>query len=227
MVYPLQLALYTGDEATKELIVGFGSGGIFDLFTYGYDLSTEPYLWYVMTQAIGGHWIFFLPLGFHWVKKVTMSDAESGTGEILGSQPIPYQSIIFQRIIAILLEIVFIVVNMVVFLIISELITGKTDEMLWEIVAILVYIPLYSFWTALLISIALSLKSSGVKIARSIYLVSFLAFALAVINQDYNHWYVKGIFGLYDPVLIIREQSLMVNNGGIIIIRNFTSIFYP
>ncbi|MCE7736396.1 MAG: ABC transporter permease subunit [Candidatus Heimdallarchaeota archaeon] len=226
MVYPLQLALYPGDEATQELIVGFGSGGIFDLFTYGYDLSTEPYLWYVMTQAIGGHWIFFLPLGFHWVKKVTMSDAESGTGEILGSQPIPYQSIIFQRIIAILLEIVFIVVNMVVFLILSELITGKTDDMLWEIVAILVYIPLYSFWTALLISIALSLKSSGVKIARSIYLLSFLAFAFAVINPDYNHWYVKSIFGLYDPVLIIREQSLMANNGGIIVIL-FLAILSP
>lgn len=218
MVYPMQLALYPGDEPTQELILGFGSGGIFALFTYGYDLSGDPYLWYVMTQAIGGHWIFFLPLGFHWVKKVTMNDAESGTGEILGSQPITYRSIIFQRIIAILLEIVFIVVNMVVFLILSEIITGKTDDMLWEIVAILVYIPLYSFWTALLISIALSLKSSGVKIARGIYLASFLVFALGVINNDYNYWYVKGIFGLYDPVLLIREKSLMANNGSTIVI---------
>lgn len=41
MVYPLQLALYPGDEPTQELIIGFGSGGIFDLFTYGYDLSRK------------------------------------------------------------------------------------------------------------------------------------------------------------------------------------------
>ncbi|MFV2014434.1 MAG: hypothetical protein ACC656_03320, partial [Candidatus Heimdallarchaeota archaeon] len=217
-VYPLQLAIYPGDELIQEAITGIGTGGIFTLFTYGHNLNNDPYLWYVITQAIGGHWIFFLPLVFHWVKKVILNDAEKGTGEILGSQPIPFRSIIFQRIIAILLEIIFIVVNMILFLILSEKITGSTAGLMWEIIAILVIIPFYSFWTALLISIALSLKASWVKIARGIYLLSFLGFAIGVMNENFNYWYVKGIFGLYDPVLIIQEKSIFANNAGIIII---------
>ncbi|MHA2029687.1 MAG: ABC transporter permease subunit [Candidatus Kariarchaeaceae archaeon] len=217
-VYPLQLAIYPGDELIQETIEGFGSGGIMKLFTYSHDLNDDPYLWYVITQAIGGHWIYFLPLVFMWVKKVTIGDAEKGTGEILGSQPISHHSIILQRLFAILLELIFIVITMVTFLILSEEITGATSGLLWEIIAIAIIIPFYFFWTSLLISIALILKGSGVKIARIIYFLSFLLFVVGIMIDDLNIWYVKGIFGLYDPVLIIQEQSIFANNGGIIII---------
>ena len=71
--YSQILGFNTFSEAELQNIVqGFGSSGIINAFTYGENLTNDVYLWFIITQAIGLHWIIYLPLSAHWIKKVIL-----------------------------------------------------------------------------------------------------------------------------------------------------------
>ncbi len=213
IMWPLQLLSYSEDVATAA--GGFGSGGIMRLFTYNHDILDRPWLWFLITQAIGNHWFFFLPLSIFWINKIVKRDGETMTGEIMGSVPINSQKVVFERFFAVLLEIIWMIIWMIFWLVISEMAVGQTINLAWEVIAIISLFPLYYFLISMTISISLLVKEKGVLIARSTIFALFLLWIMAIMNDNLDRWYVKLFFGMYDPVLIITEQSISVQNYGI------------
>lgn len=217
-VFPFQLGLYPGDELIKESIVGFASSPIFMLLTYGINLGETPYLWFVTTQAIGVDWIILNPLIFYWVRKAISKDSNSETGEILGSIPIQSQSVVFQRLLAIFLELIYLVLWMMFFVIFSEFLTGATYNLTWELIALVSLIPLYAFLIIALFCINLYFKNRGSLLSGLFLIFIVLSYFISMLNETFNTWYMRGIFALYNPVLIMQEKSILVANNGLIIL---------
>ncbi len=219
MFYPLQLMAYPGDELLETTISGFGNSGMMRVFTYGYDLTQEPpYLWFVISQAIGTSWIFFMPLTFFWVRKAIRLDGDTGTGEILGSVPIRYETIVYQRLLAIFIELTGLVTLCAFWTFLSELVTGASFDQTWEIIAIFASLPYYIFLISASALLAIYFKENGGHLVMLFLFGIFLLFLISALSDSLNVWYVRGIFGLYDPVLIIKEKSLMANNGSLLVL---------
>ena len=137
-------------------------------------------------------------------------------GEIIGSVPIPPYKVVLQRFLAIILEIIYLVIWMILFLILSEAVTGATINLGWEIIAIIALIPLYVFLITLAFSLTLLFERRGLIFARVMMVVMLILFIVGIFEDTINataQTWIKGIFGLYDPILIIRDQSLMANHG--------------
>ncbi len=224
LIWPFQLIFYpTTPEGVQDLtkaIVSFGDTPYMRLFTYGHDLSSDPYLWFLVTQALGNHWFLFVPLVVYWVGKIVRRDTDSLTGEIMGSLAVSNRRVILERVFAASLELVIIAFQMVAWIIISEYgVTGKTERTLWEVIAIISVLPMYVFLLTGSVALALLLKKNGlgVKISRVLIFALLLAFMVGKMVKSLDQWYVTLLFGLYDPVLIVKEQSILVNNNGILI----------
>ncbi len=221
LIWPFQLVFYPRDErALMATIAAFGETPFMRLFTYGHDLVSEPYLWYLVTQTIGIHWIFFVPLVLHWVGKIVRHDTNVHAGEIMGSLPVSNRQVILERVLAANIEMLVILFQMIAWLVISEhVFTGKTEGTTWEIIAVIAVFPLYFLLLNASVSLALLLEERGlgVKLSRAIIIILLLAFIIGKMLETLDQWYVTLLFGLYDPVLIIQEQSLLVKNGSVII----------
>ena len=202
-------------EAT---IQGFGSSGIVKAFTYGLDLSNDPYLWFIITQAIGLHWIIFLPLSAHWIKKVILSDSENLNVEIFGSLPITSRTVLLQRFFALFLELIFLTLFTLFCFFGAEASINVTDNQLWKLISIIGLIPLYLTITSLGITLAL-LIDNGVKYARQGIIIIALWFILGSMI-DLN----QGLIGLYNPVLLIRDQTINVANNGLLWLTLLSSV---
>ncbi|MCH8908651.1 MAG: hypothetical protein IH840_16310, partial [Candidatus Heimdallarchaeota archaeon] len=203
LFYPLQLMTYDEETITK-IITDFGD---IPLFTYGHLINDQPYLWFLTTQAVGVHWMYFVPLMLHWIKKIVSWDAEGGTGEIIGVQLVKRSDVVFQRTLAVGLEIIWIVVIEVIYLIISETVVDATLGLSWEILAITGKISLYYFLLVLTVGISFYLpqyKSLG---GRLLFLTIFASFVIGISSESTDNIFTRGIFGLYDPVLIMRDQT--------------------
>lgn len=218
MFYPFQLMLYPGDELIQSSIQGFGSTGFMQVFTYGYDLSADPYLWFVTSQALGISWLIMLPLCYFWVRKAFLQDGRTGAGEILGSTPTPPHTVVFQRMVAIVVELVGVVLLMTFWLVLSELVTGSSYDLTWEVVALLASIPFYLFLITCGAVLSLLFRERGNQLVMIFLAGVLVLFLVSILSEPFDHWVVRGLFGLYDPVAIMQEKSLLVSNGGVVVL---------
>ncbi len=218
LIWPFQLLFYPGNEETLKLTIqGFGKTPLMRLFTYGHNLIDYPYVWFTVTQAIGNHWFFFVPLVFYWVGKIIRKDTATMTGEIMASFPVNPRRVTMERFSAAMLEMIIFVLQMVFWLILSEIVIGKMKYTTNEILAVLAVLPLYIFLLSFLLSLGLLIQEHGVKIARLALFLLFFGFVVGKMVESLDVWYVTMVFGLYDPVPIILEGSLTANNYGVII----------
>ena len=218
MFFPLQFLVYPGDNTMLQTSAGFSSG-LFLVFTYGHNLLTNPnnvFLWYIMSNSIGVVWIFLIPMSFFWVRKAIRNDGNSGTGEILGGLPLNSKNVIFQRIFAIFVELVFIIILMVFWLLVSEALINESYNQEWEIISLFSMIPLYMFLIIFSSLIALLFKQKGGLFSGIFLFGVVISFIISILNSQFDQWYFRGIFDLYDPVLIIQNQSLLANNDGLV-----------
>jgi ABC-type transport system involved in multi-copper enzyme maturation permease subunit len=209
--YSQILGFNTFSEAELQNIVqGFGSSGIINAFTYGENLTNDVYLWFIITQAIGLHWIIYLPLSAHWIKKVILSDSENLNVEILASLPISSKNVLLQKFLAILLELLFLTIITLIWFFGGEATIGVSDNQFWKFIAIIGLIPLYLTITSLGIVTAI-LIDNGVKYARqSIIIIALWLIVGSLLDLN------KGLIGLYNPILLIRDQSINVANNGLL-----------
>ena len=155
---------------------------------------------------------------FYWASKVIIKDGNSTTGEILGSLPILARSVVFQRLLATFLELIYLILWIVVFVIISEYITGSSYNLQWEIITLVCAIPFYEFLLLSMITINLLFKNKG-RIVSGLFLFGIvISFFVSILNDSFNTWYIRGIFSLYNPVLILQEKSIFVANYGVVIL---------
>jgi len=213
--YPVQLMAYKPNDPVfirglEETIKSFGSSGFLRIFTYGHDMGGQPFLWFLITQAIGNHYFLGVPLAAHWIKKILVADSENLTGECYGAIAIPQRQVVFQRFLAVALELGLIVLQMVGWLLLSEWVVGTSYNQPWEVITIICIIPLYVFLVAGGLALGLVLDA-GVRYARLVLLVLILWFVTGIFLNGST-----GFFGLYDPVLILENQSLLVADGGMI-----------
>ena len=225
MFYPLQLMLYPGDSQTVQAAAGFGNNALFKLLTYNHNLLLiGPWLWFIVTQAIGGHWIIMVPLVFYWIKKIAASDAETRTGEIVGSLPQENSKFLLQRVLAAVVELIWMIMWMVIWLLLSELVVDRTVNKMWEIIAIASMFPLYYFLLTISLCISMLRPKDGVKISRIFILLILLLFFVGYLSTTFNQWYVKGLLNLYNPVEIIIRQSLSVSGYGVLVLCGLSVI---
>ncbi len=227
MFYPLQMLAYPGDKAMLQSVGGFSST-IFLVFTYGHNLLANPqliFLWYLMANTIGISWMILIPISFFWVRKAITQDGNSGTGEILGGIPLNSKKVIFQRITSIFSELVFLILMMIFWLLVSEAILNESYNNVWEILAILSMVPFYMFLVTFICLLALLFKRRGLLIGGLFLIGIVISFIVSVINPNLNKWYFRGIFDLYDPVTIIQSQSLFSNNLSLVVLSIMTFIF--
>ncbi len=223
-IFPFQLALYPGDTLIKKSIAGFSSNPFFLFITYGIDLTKNPYLWFLVSQTLGILWVVLLPLSAYWAYKAVLKDGNTQTGEILGSIPINSKDVVFQRLFAIFLELLYLNFWIIVFVIISEQITGSSYDLVWEIITILSGIPFYCFLITLMFEINLSFKRKGTIISILFLFFIVISFFISVVIKSFDYWYIRGIFSLYNPVLILQQKSLVVANYGLFLLC-FMTIF--
>ena len=217
-IFPFQLGLYPGDKLISESIIGFTGNPFFLLITYGVNLGSEAYLWFLISQGLGVFWMVLMPVCFYWASKVIIKDGNSATGEILGSLPIQARSVVFQRLLATFLELIYLILWIIVFVIISEYITGSSYNLQWEIITLVCSIPFYEFLLLSMIEINLLFKNKG-RIISGLFLFGIvISFFVSILNDSFNTWYIRGLFSLYNPVLILQEKSIFVANYGVIIL---------
>ncbi len=218
LLFPFQISHYPGNTAVEASIHSFGQTPIFSVFTYGHNLSTAPYLWFLCTNTVGIIWIIFLPLSYFWVSKAIRRDANSGYGEILGGLSLDNKQVVIQRLIAIFIELVILTIVSVFLLLFTEALNGKTYDKEWEIMAIISLLPLYIFIITFTATIALLFKNKGGIIAGIFILTIIGTFILSFLVSSLNTWYMRGLFSLYDPVQIIQKKSLLVNSYGLLVL---------
>lgn len=224
MFYPLQLMVYQPDNtefiaALGVTINSFGNSGILKVFTAGHDLSGSIFLWFLMTQAVGFHWLFFTILVTRWIRKILTEDSELMTGELYGALPLKAHKVMLQRLLGAIMIMVFVVAQTVFWLLISETVIGTSYNQVWEVLTLISIIPLYTFLLTAGLSLGLLFRD-GVKWAR--YGILFLlVWWIGGILLDIP----TGIYGLYDPVLLIQEASFAAVNYGVVILFVLASIF--
>jgi hypothetical protein len=214
LFYPLQLMTYD-EETIATLIADFGNT---PLLTYGHVINDQPYLWFLTTQAVGVHWMYFVPLMLHWIKKIVSWDADSQTGEVIGVQLVKRSDVVFQRTLAVGLQIIWIVVIEVIYLIISETVVDATLGLGWEILAIAGKIVLYYFLLVLCVGISFYFPQYQSRAGRVLFLAIFGSFLIGISSESTDNAFTRGLFGLYDPVKIMRDQTFDVVIGTIILV---------
>ena len=144
--------------------------------------------------------------------------------EILGSISLNPKSVVFQRTLAIILELVFLVIIMVTWLLFCEYLTNETYNKFWEVISLFTLIPLYLFLIIFSMIIALYFRQKGGLIAGLFLGGVILSFILSIVNNSFNTWYFKGIFSLEDPIQIIQQQSIFANNIILLILSIFSLV---
>ena len=218
MLFPFQIGYYPGDLVVEKSINTFGKTQIFSVFTYGHNLSNNPYLWFLCVNTIGIIWIVFLPLSFLWVLKAFIRDGNSGYGEILGGITIDNKQVVFQRILAIVIELLVLVFVACFWLLMTELLNGQTYVQLWEIVSIISLLPFYVFIISLTSIITLIFNKKGFYISVLFFTTILLSFIISFLSPSTNFTFLSGIFSLYDPIAIIEQKSIFINGNGIVIL---------
>lgn len=217
-LFPFQISYYPGNSAVEHSIHTFGQSNVFSIFRYGHNLNNTPYLWFLVVNTIGLIWVIFLPLTFVWVTKSIRRDGNDGYGEILGGLSLNNRNVVIQRMIAIFLELIFLDFVTIFMLLFTEALNGQTYDKVWEILAIISMIPLYMFLITFSMILALLFKERG-GVLIEIFLITIIGtFILSFLVQSLNTWYMKGLFSLYDPVLIIEKKSLLVNSAGVLVL---------
>lgn len=207
MFYPLQFFAYPGDEEAQAFIVGF-TGGFVNLITLGYDLSTQPYTWWIVTQAIGVHWFFMFPLVLYWGKKLVSYDRDKKVGDLVGALPVNPSSIVAQRILAIFIELHILYAQMALYTYLSDQTFGYGAESSYHLAAIYGFVPLYLFLTILIALPIYFAKERGVTFSRLVGIVVLMWFIIPYMTQTSVGTFEAGIIGLYNPVKVIVEQNL-------------------
>ncbi len=207
MFYPLQFFAYPGDEEAEAFVSGF-SGGFINLVTYGNDLSTMPYTWWVVTQAIGVHWFFMFPLVLYWGKKIVNYDKDRRIGDLVGALPVSPSSIVAQRILAILIELHLLYLQMAIYTILSDQSFGYSSETPYHLAAIYGLVPLYLLLTLLLAIPIYLVKEKGPSISRLLGIAILIWFIIPYMTQTSVDWFEAGLIGLYNPVKVILDRNL-------------------
>jgi len=240
MFYPLQLFMYLGDTTSVAATTALGDGGFMAIFTYGYDMSLyPPWVWWVVTQAVGPHWILFLPMAVRWIRSVPVRDSEDGTGDLVGSLPVMKRAVVFQRLLAVFLEMIWAVAWLVLWYVISVAIhesrigevlvaadpaNGVVEEIFifnnpmatgWVVIAIISMIPLYMFLTTMGVTITLFFKKKGLQYAKYLIYIIVLLFIIAFSLGNPDLYWLSGIMGMYNPVGIAIEGSFAPGNYGV------------
>ena len=197
LFFPFQIGYYPGDQVVSESINGFASSGIFLVFTYGHNLATHPYLWYMVANTIGIIWMVLLPLCFFWVRKAITLDGNSGTGEILGGIPLDSRSIVLQRMFAIFCELFLLLLLMVFWVVFCEALTHATYNKVWEILSILGMFPLYVFLITFSAILALFFRQKGNLLSGLFLTGVILSFSISILNTNLNDWFFRGIFSAW------------------------------
>lgn len=249
MIYPMQLLAYLGDVGAETAKSSFGTGGLFSVFTYGYDLTNyPPWLWWISTQAVGVSWIFMLPMSIRWIRSVPSRDGEDGTGDLIGSLPIKKRDIVFQRMLGVFLEMFWTCLWLIFWYVLSvayieskvgsvavaaDPAKGIEEEIytfnnpvstFWVIVAILGIIPLYMFIVSSGVFINLAMKERGLTLAKVYVYILVLLFIMAFASGDPDLFWVSGIMGMYNPVSIMIEESLSPASYGYLWLILLTTI---
>ena len=218
LLFPFQIGYYPGYLAVEKSINTFGKTKIFSVFTYGHNLSNIPYLWFLCVNSIGIIWIIFLPLCFLWVMKAFIRDGNTGYGEILGGITIDNKQVVFQRLLAIFVELLVLVFVACFWLLITELLNGQTYNQLWEIISIISLLPFYFFIISLTSIMALFFNKKGFFISVLFFMTVLLSFIISFLSPSTNFTFLSGIFSLYDPIAIIEKKSIFINGNGIAIL---------
>ncbi len=250
-IWPMQLMLYPGDISANLAAQSLMSGGIINIVSYGYNLSHyPPWAWWLITQALGTHWILTFMV-IRWIRAIPSRDSEDGTGELIGAQPIKKEDVIIQRILAIFLELMWIAIWLIVWYLLSialiesrvgsvitpaNPINGTQKEIFqfnnpldttWVIIAIIMMIPLYMFLVISGVFINLSFKEKGLTIAKIYIYALFLMFIIPLMSAKSDLYWLTGIYGMYNPVAIVLEQSLKTPSYGTIVLIILTIIILP
>ncbi len=242
MFYPMQLFMYLGDTASVDATTALGDGGIMAIFTYGYDMSLyPPWVWWIVTQAIGVHWMLFLPMVVRWIRSVPVRDSEDGTGDLVGSLPVMKRTVVFQRLLGVFLEMIWAVAWLVIWYVLSVLIhesrvgpaNGVAEEVFlfnnplatgWVVIAIISMIPLYMFLTVMGVVITLFFKKKGLQYAKYlIYIIALLLIIAFSLGNPDLYW-LSGIMGMYNPVGIMIEGSFAPGNYGVFALIGLTIV---
>lgn len=248
MFWPLQLMVYTGDVGAAAAS-SFIEGGFFNVFTYGYNMAAyPPWVWWLTTQAIGLHWILLIPMVLRWIRSVPSRDGEDGTGDLIGSLPIKKREVVFQRLLGVFLELVWVTLWIVIWYFLSlavieprvgSVITAAdpvndVEEVLflfnntldntWVILAILFQIPLYMFLVTTGVLINMKLKDKGLKYSKIFIYILVLIFIAAFSAGNPDFYWVSGIFGMYNPVAIMIEETLSTTSYSVLILIGMTFI---
>ena len=171
-----------------------------------------------MVNTIGLIWVVLLPLTFVWVTKAIRRDGNEGYGEILGGLSLNNRNVVIQRMVAIFSELIFLDLVTILMLLFTEALNGQSYDKVWEIIAIICMIPLYIFLITFSMIAALLFKEKG-GLLIEIFLITIIGtFILSFLVSSLNTWYMKGLFSLYDPVLIIEKKSLFVNSAGVLVL---------
>ena len=217
-LFPFQISHYPGNLAVEHSIQTFGKSNIFSIFRYGHNLDNTPYLWFLVVNTIGLIWVVLLPLTFVWVTKAIRRDGNEGYGEILGGLSLNNRNLVIQRMVAIFSELIFLDLVTILMLLFTEALNGQSYDKVWEIIAIICMIPLYIFLITFSMIAALLFKEKG-GLLIEIFLITIIGtFILSFLVSSLNTWYMKGLFSLYDPVLIIEKKSLFVNSAGVLVL---------
>ena len=218
LLFPFQISNYPGNVDFLKSINTFGQVKLFSVLTYGHNLNSNPYLWFLCVNSIGLLWVIFFPLSFIWIIKAFLKDGNAGYGEIFGGLAIDNKQVVIQRVYAIFFELLFLDCVTIFWLLITEALNGQTYNKVWEIISIISLLPLYIFIIAFSGILILFLQDKGLYISGILFATILCCFILGFLTNSLHSWPIGDFFSLYDPVLIIEKKSLFVNGNGVLIL---------
>ncbi|MCY3414246.1 MAG: ABC transporter permease subunit [Candidatus Heimdallarchaeota archaeon] len=246
LFWPFQLMAYLGDVDAANA-TGVIEGGMMAVFAMGYDMSIHPpWVWWCMTQAIGISWILMIPMVMRWLRSVPSRDAEDVTGDLIGSLPVKKRDVVFQRLFAVFLELVWISLWFVIWYVLSiAVIDSQVGNMVteanpaegieevlfefnnplntsWVIIAIASGIIFYMFLTVAGVAINLIFRTKGLKYAKIFLYIVVLLFVMAFAQPNPDLYWISGIMGMYNPVGISIDESFKPGNYGVPILVMLT-----
>ena len=200
----MHVIIYPGDVDAVPFIESLSQSPIFSIFIRDYDIVTNPFLGYLTLTVFSRLILYLLPYVVYRFFQIELRD-EGKTNELIWSAPISQQQIYLQRFAAVLVEFYIVLIFTCIGYIIPEIIFGKTQNTLMEILIIFLMGPL-CFIIGVIISLFITyIPKYGKYIAMILVLFSLLFYFGGILNKDMIWLSQLTPYYYFDPVVMLFE----------------------
>jgi ABC-2 type transport system permease protein len=218
---------YVGDEEWALLVSSLGSNILYDAMLQGRAVPATLH-GYMITQGYAALWLWFGIFAIIMGPRLVIRDNNGQTTDLLMGNPVKREKILLQRILAISIQWLVILIVISISSVLGQLLQNDTSAIVYSTVLFVVAVGLYWAWTMVGVLVAVLLNSKPRKSTSFfalLYVLVLLPYVFSGITLSLEPLAKLTPFYWYDPFAIFVEQTLSLETVGPLIIYIFLGIF--